>query len=116
MYRDLSLISLFYRWNTGEGETIQALNITFSPSFQAGYSQVMHTHRRERKLWPIVDIDWVLISIAIPMNRQRWVNVFIETICSLPRQVDNEGGEFSAGCLNNLGGNFPSALWGRSSL
>jgi len=36
--------------------------------------------------------------------------------CSLPRQVDNEGGEFSAGCLNNLGGNFPSALWGRSSL
>ena len=36
--------------------------------------------------------------------------------CSLPRQVDNEGGEFSACCLNILGGNFPSALWGRSSL
>jgi len=36
--------------------------------------------------------------------------------CSLPRQVDSEDVEFSACCLNNLGGNFPSAPWGRSSL
>ena len=36
--------------------------------------------------------------------------------CSLPRQVDSEGGEFSACCLKSLGGNFPSAPWGRSSL
>lgn len=39
-----------------------------------------------------------------------------ERFCSLPRQVDSEDVEFSACCLNNLGGNFPSARWGRSSL
>ena len=38
------------------------------------------------------------------------------TLCSLPRQVDSEVGEFSACCLKSLGGNFPSAPWGRSSL
>jgi putative transposase len=38
------------------------------------------------------------------------------SLCSLPRQVDGEGGEFSACCRYSLGGNFPSAPWGRSSL
>ena len=36
--------------------------------------------------------------------------------CSPHCQVDSEDVEFSACCLNNLGGNFPSAPWGRSSL
>ena len=48
--------------------------------------------------------------------KSRGIDYVVETACSPPCQVDSEDVEFSACCLNNLGGNFPSAPWGRSSL
>ncbi len=80
------------------------------------YIHAARTQFGNRGIWhcaPVTEID---VNEVGTFDIVIAIGILHHLDCSLPCQVDSEDVEFSACCLNNLGGNFPSAPWGRSSL